>query len=53
MLVEVFLGAGREDACTPVLWGCQLMVDFPVSVFPCSVSWQGEQREMQVLPWEQ
>lgn len=40
MLVELSLGAGQEEACAPVPWGCQLMGDFPGSVFPHSVCWQ-------------
>lgn len=48
MLVEVSLGAGREDACAPVPWGCQLMGDFPVSVF--SVCWRGDRRKCRCCP---
>lgn len=33
MLVDISPGPGREDACAPGPWGCQLMGDFPVSVF--------------------
>lgn len=40
MLVEVSLGAGREDPCAAVPWGCQLMGDFPVSLTH-SVCWRG------------
>lgn len=54
MLVEVSLGAGREDACAAVPWGCQLMGDFPVSVLTHSVCCLGGgQWEMKVIPWEQ
>lgn len=41
MLVEVSLRPAGEDAYAPVPWGCQLMGDLPVSVFPHPVRWQG------------